>query len=150
MIGLAGFSWASCEVIHFPWIVFLSSSVKEKEKKNLSNQKNLHHFIVLYVCFVWELTSCSQTCPISCFVCVFLFLSQNQRINSSQSAQSLATPVVSVATPTLPGQGMGGYPSAISTSYGTGTSHSVWILCFYPRRLLWFSLLTNYQKYFSM
>lgn len=28
--------------------------------------------------------------------------------------------MVSVATPTLPGQGMGGYPSAISTSYGTG------------------------------
>ncbi|XP_023257324.1 myocyte-specific enhancer factor 2C isoform X11 [Seriola lalandi dorsalis] len=43
----------------------------------------------------------------------------NQRINNSQSAQSLATPVVSVATPTLPGQGMGGYPSAISASYGT-------------------------------
>ncbi|XP_077571547.1 myocyte enhancer factor 2cb isoform X6 [Stigmatopora nigra] len=43
----------------------------------------------------------------------------NQRINNSQSAQSLATPVVSVATPTLPGQGMGGYPSALSTSYGT-------------------------------
>ncbi|XP_028660567.1 myocyte-specific enhancer factor 2C isoform X2 [Erpetoichthys calabaricus] len=43
----------------------------------------------------------------------------NQRINNSQSAQSLATPVVSVATPTLPGQGMGGYPSAISTTYGT-------------------------------
>ncbi|XP_016898561.1 myocyte enhancer factor 2cb isoform X2 [Cynoglossus semilaevis] len=43
----------------------------------------------------------------------------NQRINNSQSAQSLATPVVSVATPTLPGQGLGGYPSAISTSYGT-------------------------------
>lgn len=52
-------------------------------------------------------------------------LSQNQRINNSQSAQSLATPVVSVATPTLPGQGMGGYPSAISTSYGTGMYHSV-------------------------
>ncbi|CAG5922381.1 unnamed protein product [Menidia menidia] len=33
----------------------------------------------------------------------------NQRINNSQSAQSLATPVVSVATPTLPGQGMGEY-----------------------------------------
>lgn len=49
-----------------------------------------------------------------------LFALQNQRINNSQSAQSLATPVVSVATPTLPGQGMGGYPSAISTSYGTG------------------------------
>uniref|UniRef100_A0A8C4S8D3 Myocyte enhancer factor 2ca n=1 Tax=Erpetoichthys calabaricus TaxID=27687 RepID=A0A8C4S8D3_ERPCA len=46
-------------------------------------------------------------------------LLQNQRINNSQSAQSLATPVVSVATPTLPGQGMGGYPSAISTTYGT-------------------------------
>ncbi|KTG05418.1 hypothetical protein cypCar_00027288, partial [Cyprinus carpio] len=50
----------------------------------------------------------------------------NQRINNSQSAQSLATPVVSVATPTLPGQGMGGYPSAISTSYGTGVhQHSL-------------------------
>ncbi|KAF7200089.1 myocyte enhancer factor 2C [Nothobranchius furzeri] len=48
-----------------------------------------------------------------------LHIPHNQRINNSQSAQSLATPVVSVATPTLPGQGMGGYPSAISTSYGT-------------------------------
>ncbi|KAG9488010.1 myocyte-specific enhancer factor 2C isoform X1 [Eleutherodactylus coqui] len=48
----------------------------------------------------------------------------NQRINNSQSAQSLATPVVPVATPTLPGQGMGGYPSAISTSYGTEYSLS--------------------------
>ncbi|XP_055056149.1 myocyte enhancer factor 2cb isoform X3 [Misgurnus anguillicaudatus] len=48
----------------------------------------------------------------------------NQRINNSQSAQSLATPVVSIATPTLPGQGMGGYPSAISTSYGTEYSLS--------------------------
>ncbi|XP_062368638.1 myocyte-specific enhancer factor 2C isoform X1 [Cinclus cinclus] len=48
----------------------------------------------------------------------------NQRINNSQSAQSLATPVVSVATPTLPGQGMGGYPSAISTTYGTEYSLS--------------------------
>ncbi|KFV42713.1 Myocyte-specific enhancer factor 2C, partial [Tyto alba] len=47
-----------------------------------------------------------------------------QRINNSQSAQSLATPVVSVATPTLPGQGMGGYPSAISTTYGTEYSLS--------------------------
>ncbi|XP_014855879.1 PREDICTED: myocyte-specific enhancer factor 2C isoform X6 [Poecilia mexicana] len=54
----------------------------------------------------------------------------NQRINNSQSAQSLATPVVSVATPTLPGQGMGGYPSAISTSYGTGTYFSVFLLLF--------------------
>ncbi|XP_072272270.1 myocyte-specific enhancer factor 2C isoform X1 [Pyxicephalus adspersus] len=48
----------------------------------------------------------------------------NQRINNSQSAQSLATPVVPVATPTLPGQGMGGYPSAISTTYGTEYSLS--------------------------
>ncbi|KAF4790633.1 hypothetical protein TURU_138573 [Turdus rufiventris] len=45
----------------------------------------------------------------------------NQRINNSESAQSLATPVVSVATPALPGQGMGGYPSAISTAYDTET-----------------------------
>uniref|UniRef100_A4UTP7-2 Isoform 2 of Myocyte-specific enhancer factor 2C n=1 Tax=Sus scrofa TaxID=9823 RepID=A4UTP7-2 len=50
--------------------------------------------------------------------------SVSQRINNSQSAQSLATPVVSVATPTLPGQGMGGYPSAISTTYGTEYSLS--------------------------
>ncbi|NWJ03221.1 MEF2C factor, partial [Crypturellus undulatus] len=55
------------------------------------------------------------------FQSFFLF---NQRINNSQSAQSLATPVVSVATPTLPGQGMGGYPSAISTTYGTEYSLS--------------------------
>ncbi|NXV50338.1 MEF2C factor, partial [Uria aalge] len=52
------------------------------------------------------------------------FFFYNQRINNSQSAQSLATPVVSVATPTLPGQGMGGYPSAISTTYGTEYSLS--------------------------
>ncbi|XP_078531476.1 myocyte-specific enhancer factor 2C isoform X3 [Lissotriton helveticus] len=50
--------------------------------------------------------------------------SVNQRINNSQSAQSLATPVVSVATPTLPGQGMGGYPSALSTAYGNEYSLS--------------------------
>ncbi|XP_076842640.1 myocyte enhancer factor 2ca isoform X2 [Brachyhypopomus gauderio] len=48
----------------------------------------------------------------------------NQRITNSQSAQSLTTPVVSVATPTLPGQGMGGYPSSISASYGTEYSLS--------------------------
>ncbi|XP_078252653.1 myocyte enhancer factor 2cb isoform X3 [Rhinoraja longicauda] len=48
----------------------------------------------------------------------------NQRINNSQAAQSLATPVVSVATPTMPGHGMGGYPSAISTTYGTEYSLS--------------------------
>ncbi|XP_041436403.1 myocyte-specific enhancer factor 2C isoform X3 [Xenopus laevis] len=48
----------------------------------------------------------------------------NQRINNSQLAQSLATPMVPVATPTLPGQGMGGYPTAISTTYGTEYSLS--------------------------
>ncbi|KAI1239696.1 hypothetical protein IHE44_0011120, partial [Lamprotornis superbus] len=50
--------------------------------------------------------------------------SVSQRINNSQSAQSLATPVVSIATPTLPGQGMGGYKSTISTTCGTEYSLS--------------------------
>ncbi|XP_030291194.1 myocyte enhancer factor 2ca isoform X3 [Sparus aurata] len=44
----------------------------------------------------------------------------NQRINHSQSAQTLSTPAVSIAAQTLPGQGMGGYPSTLSSSYGTG------------------------------
>ncbi|XP_072714974.1 myocyte-specific enhancer factor 2C-like isoform X7 [Ciconia boyciana] len=57
-------------------------------------------------------------------VCEDVDLLLNQRITNSQSAQSLATPVVSIATPTLPGQGMGGYPSAISTTYGTEYSLS--------------------------
>ncbi|KAM9306837.1 myocyte enhancer factor 2ca isoform 2-T4 [Pholidichthys leucotaenia] len=43
----------------------------------------------------------------------------NQRINHSQTAQTLSTPAVSLAAATLPGQGMGGYPSALSSSYGT-------------------------------
>ncbi|KAM9338130.1 myocyte enhancer factor 2ca isoform 2-T3 [Symphorus nematophorus] len=43
----------------------------------------------------------------------------NQRINHSQSAQTLSTPAVSIAAQTLPGQGMGGYPSTLSSSYGT-------------------------------
>ncbi|XP_023274809.1 myocyte-specific enhancer factor 2C-like isoform X1 [Seriola lalandi dorsalis] len=43
----------------------------------------------------------------------------NQRINHSQTAQTLSTPSVSIAAPTLPGQGMGGYPSTLSSSYGT-------------------------------
>ncbi|XP_050928690.1 LOW QUALITY PROTEIN: myocyte enhancer factor 2ca [Lates calcarifer] len=43
----------------------------------------------------------------------------NQRINHSQSAQTLSTPAVSIAAPSLPGQGMGGYPSSLSSSYGT-------------------------------
>ncbi|XP_026211388.1 myocyte-specific enhancer factor 2C-like isoform X1 [Anabas testudineus] len=43
----------------------------------------------------------------------------NQRINHSQTAQTLSTPAVSIAAQTLPGQGMGGYPSTLSSSYGT-------------------------------
>ncbi|XP_070706173.1 myocyte-specific enhancer factor 2C-like isoform X2 [Pempheris klunzingeri] len=43
----------------------------------------------------------------------------NQRINHSQSAQTLSTPAVSIAAQTLPGQGMGGYPATLSSSYGT-------------------------------
>ncbi|XP_020782059.1 myocyte-specific enhancer factor 2C-like [Boleophthalmus pectinirostris] len=43
----------------------------------------------------------------------------NQRINHSQTAQTLTTPAVSLAAPNLPGQGMGGYPSSLSSPYGT-------------------------------
>ncbi|KAM4635094.1 myocyte enhancer factor 2ca isoform 2-T2 [Polymixia lowei] len=43
----------------------------------------------------------------------------NQRINHSQTAQTLTSPVVSIATSTLPGQGMGGYASTLSSSYST-------------------------------
>ncbi|XP_062290974.1 myocyte-specific enhancer factor 2C-like [Scomber scombrus] len=43
----------------------------------------------------------------------------NQRINHSQTAQSLTTPAASLSAQTLPGQGMGGYPSSLSSSYGT-------------------------------
>ncbi|XP_070780206.1 myocyte enhancer factor 2ca isoform X1 [Enoplosus armatus] len=48
----------------------------------------------------------------------------NQRINHSQTAQTLSTPAVSIAAQTLPGQGMGGYPSTLSSSYGTEFSLS--------------------------
>ncbi|KAE8285489.1 Myocyte-specific enhancer factor 2C [Larimichthys crocea] len=48
----------------------------------------------------------------------------NQRINHSQSAQTLSTPAVSIAAQTLPGQGMGGYPSTLASSYGTEFSLS--------------------------
>lgn len=70
---------------------------------------------------------CRRTCaslthaPVFCPVfftsdCSF----QNQRINHSQSAQTLSTPAISIAAQTLPGQGMGGYPSTLASSYGTG------------------------------
>uniref|UniRef100_H3D7T2 Myocyte enhancer factor 2C n=1 Tax=Tetraodon nigroviridis TaxID=99883 RepID=H3D7T2_TETNG len=48
----------------------------------------------------------------------------NQRINHSQSAQTLSTPAISIAAQTLPGQGMGGYPSTLASSYGTEFSIS--------------------------
>ncbi|XP_054613827.1 myocyte-specific enhancer factor 2C-like isoform X2 [Dunckerocampus dactyliophorus] len=44
--------------------------------------------------------------------------SVNQRINHSQTAQTLTSPAVSVSAQSLPGGGMGGYPSSLS-SYGT-------------------------------
>uniref|UniRef100_S4RGR4 Myocyte enhancer factor 2d n=1 Tax=Petromyzon marinus TaxID=7757 RepID=S4RGR4_PETMA len=42
--------------------------------------------------------------------------------NSSQVTQSLATPVVSVATPSIPPQALSGYPSAMPTAYNTDYS----------------------------
>uniref|UniRef100_A0A8C2YWQ1 Myocyte enhancer factor 2C n=1 Tax=Cyclopterus lumpus TaxID=8103 RepID=A0A8C2YWQ1_CYCLU len=49
---------------------------------------------------------------------------QNQRINHSQTAQTLSSPVVSLTGSTLPPQLMGGYPSPLSSSYGTEFSLS--------------------------
>ncbi|KAM3600422.1 uncharacterized protein V6R79_023215 [Siganus canaliculatus] len=44
----------------------------------------------------------------------------NQRINHSQSAQTLSTPAASIAAQTLPGPGnLGAYPSSLASSYGT-------------------------------
>uniref|UniRef100_A0A8C2WI15 Myocyte enhancer factor 2C n=1 Tax=Cyclopterus lumpus TaxID=8103 RepID=A0A8C2WI15_CYCLU len=48
----------------------------------------------------------------------------NQRINHSQTAQTLSSPVVSLTGSTLPPQLMGGYPSPLSSSYGTEFSLS--------------------------
>ncbi|XP_030649966.1 myocyte enhancer factor 2aa isoform X4 [Chanos chanos] len=47
-----------------------------------------------------------------------------QRINSSQAAQPLATPVVSVTTPSLPPQGMvySGMPTAYNTEYSLSSA----------------------------
>lgn len=134
MIGLAGFSRAARQVINFPrsWhhIHFVSICwVKERNWKK-EEKKEKKNPVWFYCSFLFVLSG-SWFCVLSlCFSSVSSpLLSQNQRINNSQSAQSLATPVVSVATPTLPGQGMGGYPSAISTSYGTGMYHSLCSLC---------------------
>ncbi|KAM9841011.1 myocyte-specific enhancer factor 2C-like [Aulostomus maculatus] len=43
----------------------------------------------------------------------------NQRINHSQTAQTLTSPAVSIAAQTLPGQGMAGYPPSLASSYGS-------------------------------
>lgn len=51
-------------------------------------------------------------------VCCFPPLQNTQRISSSQSTQPLATPVVSVTTPSLPPQGL--VYSAMPTAYNTG------------------------------
>ncbi|KAF6726132.1 Myocyte-specific enhancer factor 2C [Oryzias melastigma] len=48
----------------------------------------------------------------------------NQRINHSQTAQTLCTPAASLAAQALPAQAMGGYPSALSSSYSTDFSLS--------------------------
>ncbi|XP_035847674.1 myocyte enhancer factor 2ca isoform X4 [Sander lucioperca] len=57
-------------------------------------------------------------------ICEDFDLMLNQRINHSQTAQTLSTPAVSIAAQTLPGQVMGGYPSTLSSSYGTEFSLS--------------------------
>ncbi|KAM4528471.1 myocyte-specific enhancer factor 2C-like isoform 2-T3 [Odontesthes bonariensis] len=61
----------------------------------------------------------SNKCTNMPTICEDFDLMLNQRINHSQTAQTLSTPAVSIAAPALPGQGMGGYPSALSSSYGT-------------------------------
>ncbi|XP_039635160.1 myocyte-specific enhancer factor 2C-like isoform X2 [Perca fluviatilis] len=57
-------------------------------------------------------------------ICEDFDLMLNQRINHSQTAQTLSTPAVSITAQTLPGQLMGGYPSTLSSSYGTEFSLS--------------------------
>uniref|UniRef100_A0A3P9L5G9 MADS-box domain-containing protein n=1 Tax=Oryzias latipes TaxID=8090 RepID=A0A3P9L5G9_ORYLA len=66
----------------------------------------------------------SNKCPNMPTVCEDFDLMLNQRINHSQMAQTLCTPAVSLAAQALPAQAMGGYPSALSSSYGTEFSLS--------------------------
>ncbi|XP_076614466.1 myocyte enhancer factor 2ca isoform X2 [Chaetodon auriga] len=61
----------------------------------------------------------SNKCSNMPTICEDFDLMLNQRINHSQSAQTLSTPAVSISAQTLPGQGMGGYPSTLSSSYST-------------------------------
>ncbi|XP_005739196.1 myocyte-specific enhancer factor 2C-like isoform X1 [Pundamilia nyererei] len=57
-------------------------------------------------------------------VCEDFDLMLNQRINHSQTAQTLSTPAVTLSATTIPSQGMGGYQSTLSSSYGTDFSLS--------------------------
>lgn len=66
-----------------------------------------------------NITHCAA-CFAAYLTVVFSVSPQNQRINHSQSAQTLSTPAVSIAAQTLASQGMGGYPSSLSSPYGTG------------------------------
>lgn len=128
MIGLAEFSLAACQVINFSrsWHHIHSFSICWVKERNERRKKNFLGLLLFLFVLSGSRFYVLKPLPSSPFFSLSsLPLPQNQRINNSQSAQSLATPVVSVATPTLPGQGMGGYPSAISTSYGTGTLPSV-------------------------
>jgi len=110
--------------------------------------------LALFIYFSCNIFPHWMTCLCLRLRLCLLFAPQNQRINNSQSAQSLATPVVSVATPTLPGQGMGGYPSAISTSYGTGKARSyiLYIFIFFDYIYIWLYFLHcwNLQCFFVM
>lgn len=79
---------------------------------------------------IFKILSLSVNTQIMTF---FSALSQNtQRISSSQATQPLATPVVSVTTPSLPPQGL--VYSAMPTAYNTGESvlvpFVIWVLCF--------------------
>ena len=98
------------------------NNTRKTKRKNKTHKMELSYISAFLSNVLNTLYLPSTHLSLSFFV--FPSVPQNQRINNSQSAQSLATPVVSVATPTLPGQGMGGYPSAISTSYGTGKKQS--------------------------
>lgn len=70
--------------------------------------------------------------PLS-FVCFCCDLQNTQRISSSQSAQPLATPVVSVTTPSLPPQGL--VYSGVPTSYNPAGESGLTLP--FPLPLLW-------------
>lgn len=74
-----------------------------------SNLANFNHWLQVK-------TGSDQTAPCLCISCFVVCVLQNtQRISSSQSAQPLGTPVVSVTTPSLAPQGL--VYSSMPTSY---------------------------------